>query len=113
MDDKQLRRAGLDYREFADVRVHANLETYLDHRNPARVFAISTKGSSRYDTVEYQPDDAFLFGPETRGLPDDVREQFEVIRIPMLEDSRSLNLANAVSVVTYEALRQSGFSDFF
>ena len=109
MDDKQLRRAGLDYREFAEVKVYADLDTYLLEFQPRRVFAVSTKGSSGYDSHTYQPDDTFLFGPETRGLPDEVRQRFDVIRIPMLKQSRSLNLSNAVAIVIYEALRQAGF----
>ena len=109
MDDKQLRRAGLDYREFAEVKVYADLDTYLLEFQPRRVFAVSTKGSSGYDSYTYQPDDTFLFGPETRGLPDEVRQRFDVIRIPMLKQSRSLNLSNAVAIVIYEALRQAGF----
>lgn len=110
MDDKQLRRAGLDYREFADVQMHDSLGDYLKGADSQRVFAVSTKGRTRYDQVSYANGDSLLFGPETRGLPDEVRERFSAIRIPMLENSRSLNLSNAVAVVTYEALRQTGFN---
>jgi len=110
MDDRLLRRAGLDYREFVDVNIHADLNTFLQKYEPTRVFAVSTKGLSNYDSYTYLPGDTFIFGPETRGLPDNVREQFEVIRIPMRAQSRSLNLANASAIVVYEALRQTGFS---
>ena len=110
MDDRQLRRAGLDYWEFVDVNIHADLNTFLRKYESTRVFAVSTKGLSNYDSHTYLPGDTFIFGPETRGLPDNVREQFEVIRIPMRAQSRSLNLANAAAIVVYEALRQTGFS---
>ena len=109
MDDKQLRRAGLDYREFAKVQVYQDLDSYLLKCRPQRVFAVSTKGSSGYDSYSYESGDTFVFGPETRGLPEDIRERFDVIRIPMLKQSRSLNLSNAVAIVIYEALRQAGF----
>ena len=109
MDDKQLRRAGLDYREFAAVRVYPNIERYLLKHSSERVFAVSTKGDSRYDSCAYKPGDTFIFGPETRGLPKYLRQRFEAIRIPMIKQSRSLNLSNAVSVIVYEAIRQSGF----
>ncbi len=110
MDDKLLRRAGLDYREFATVQIHEVLDDVLGDRDPARIFAISTKGTSRYDEPCYQHGDMFLFGPETRGLPDQVLNRFTSLRIPMREHSRSLNLANAVSVVIFEGWRQLGFT---
>ncbi|MEK7301128.1 MAG: tRNA (uridine(34)/cytosine(34)/5-carboxymethylaminomethyluridine(34)-2'-O)-methyltransferase TrmL [Nitrospirota bacterium] len=112
LEDKQLLRAGLDYHEFATITVH---ESWLDcvkqftHR---RIFAASTKGTRRYDLNAYASGDVFLFGPETRGLPVELIEavpEAQRIRVPMRPDSRSLNLSNAVSVVIYEALRQTGF----
>ncbi len=112
MDDKQLRRAGLDYREFAAVRVYPDLESYLQECGSKRVFAVSTKGNSRYDCCSYRTGDTFIFGPETRGLPAKIRNRFKTIRIPMLKQSRSLNLSNAVSIVIYEAIRQSDFEGF-
>ena len=112
LEDKQLLRAGLDYHEFATVTVHENWMACSTHFSDRRIFAVSTKGLQRYDLNCYVKDDVFLFGPETRGLPDDVLERFSEdrrIRLPMLPESRSLNLSNAVAVVLYEALRQSGF----
>ena len=112
LEDKQLMRAGLDYHEFATVTVHENWTACSAHFNDRRIFAVSTKGSQRYDLNRYVMGDVFLFGPETRGLPAEVLECFsedQRIRLPMLPESRSLNLSNAVAVVMYEALRQSGF----
>ena len=114
LDDKRLRRAGLDYAEFANVRRYANLgECLLALDNP-RLFAFSTKGQHNYADVKYQPGDAFVFGPETRGLPDNVRNSIpaeQLVRLPMLPQSRSLNLSNTVAVAVYEAWRQQGFAD--
>ena len=112
LDDTRLRRAGLDYREFAELRVYSSLDAYLREIKPKRTFALSTRGETPYTQPSFQPTDALLFGPETRGLPSAVlasvpREQR--LRIPMREQSRSLNLANAVAIVTYEAWRQLGF----
>ena len=112
LDDKLLRRAGLDYREYADVREWANLDTLLYEFNRDRVFAITTKGSINHTEVEFEAGDLLLFGPETRGLPDEalgLMASNRKLRIPMLHNSRSLNLSNAVSVVVYEAWRQLGF----
>ena len=112
LDDKQLRRAGLDYREYADVREWDNLDTLLNEFNHDRVFAITTKGSINHTDVEFEAGDILMFGPETRGLPDGVLGLMagnRQLRIPMLHDSRSLNLSNAVSIVVYEAWRQLGF----
>ena len=111
-DDKQLRRAGLDYREFTDVREHARLEDCIKQLPDSRLFAVSTKGQSNYADIHYKQDDAFLFGPETRGLPAKLLNSFapqDVLRIPMQRNSRSLNLANAASILVYEAWRQLGF----
>lgn len=113
LDDKRLRRAGLDYAEFASVKSWPNLADCLEKNSFSRVFACSTKGRQNFSEVEYQAGDAFLFGPETRGLPMDVLNQSpqeQVIRIPMLPDSRSMNLSNSVSVIIYEAWRQLGFA---
>lgn len=112
LDERRLRRAGLDYREWADVTVHDGLDICLAEINPARVFALSGSGTRRYTEIEYAEGDVLLFGPESVGLPDDVlgrAEITEVLRIPMLPDRRSLNLANSVAIVVYEAWRQRGF----
>lgn len=108
----KLKRAGLDYREWADVRVCSSLEEALREYDPKRVFAFSTKGGPTYSEVEYQSGDVFLFGPETRGLPSDIRNQLgdRCVRIPMLSQSRSLNLSNSVAIAVYEALRQLDFN---
>lgn len=113
LDDARLRRAGLDYHEFAEVAVHASLEAFVTAAAPARLLMASTRSATRYDRVDYGPDDALVFGPETRGLPDRVRESVPAeqrIRLPMRPGQRSLNLSNAVAVVLYEAWRQQGFA---
>ena len=113
MDEAKLRRAGLDYHELADVREHANLEAFRQAVSPERLFAVSTRGSRRYTDVAYAEGDAFLFGPETRGLPQELLDSLpaeQVLRLPMRPDNRSLNLSNAVAVLVYEAWRQNGFS---
>lgn len=113
LEDKQLVRAGLDYHEFATLRVHDTLPDCLSSFDPARVFALTTKGSQAYHQVHYQAGDAFLFGPESRGLPANVLNQFTAgqrVRLPMLPDNRSLNLSNTVAVSVYEAWRQCGFT---
>jgi tRNA (cytidine/uridine-2'-O-)-methyltransferase len=112
MDDRKLRRAGLDYREWASVSVHTSLPKFAAQVTPKRIWGISTRGSRRYNEVNYQTGDALLFGPETRGLPSEVLEQLgsgQVLRLPMVPQSRSLNLSNAVAVLVYEAWRQHGF----
>lgn len=112
LEDRLLRRAGLDYREWADVRVHPSLDACLDRIQPKRVFALTTRGSTAYTTPAYSPGDAFLFGPETRGLPGSLLETFAPERrlyLPMYPENRSLNLSNAVAVVVFEAWRQNGF----
>ena len=113
MDDRQLVRAGLDYHEFASVKIHDDWPACVDYFHGRRIFAVSTKGAQRYDMNGYVDGDVFLFGPETRGLPGPLLESFPEdrrIRLPMLPDSRSLNLSNAVAVVVYEAWRQIGFN---
>lgn len=118
LETKALRRAGLDYHETATVQVHANLDACLEslgvteNERNRRVFAVTTKGSVPFTTPQYQRSDILLFGPETRGLPDDVladERVSEKIRIPMRPDSRSLNLSNAAAIISYEALRQLDF----
>ena len=110
--DKALRRAGLDYREYVQIREHPSLDRFKQEINPPRILAVSTRGSESYTDIAYHENDAFLFGPETRGLPAAILDQFStgsVIRIPMRAHSRSLNLSNAVAVIVYEAWRQLGF----
>jgi len=112
IDEKSVRRAGLDYRELADVQVHASLEACLEALDRPRWFAFSTHASARYDSAGFEPGDALLFGAETRGLPDAVLDACPVarrLRVPMLAGVRSLNLSNAVAVAVYEAWRQQGF----
>ena len=114
LDDKKLRRAGLDYREWSSVEVYESLIDFTASIQPDRIWALSTRGSQRYDRVRYQAEDAFLFGPETRGLPASLLQALrpeQVIRLPMVSQSRSLNLANAVAVLVYEAWRQQGFNN--
>jgi len=113
MEDKQLRRAGLDYHEYARVQVHASLEAALAAIRPTRLFALSTRGRIRHDRPRYADGDAFLFGPETRGLPDAVLDavpESQRLRLPMRPGNRSLNLSNAVAVVVFEAWRQHDFA---
>ena len=113
LDDKKLRRAGLDYREFAKIRVWDTLKKFLIETDNKRVFGVTTKGQKNYSDVLFEPGDILLFGPETRGLPNNVLDSLPPemkIRIPMKEASRSLNLANAASVIIYEAWRQLNFS---
>jgi tRNA (cytidine/uridine-2'-O-)-methyltransferase len=112
LEDAQLRRAGLDYHEYAQLRVHDTLEDALAAIAPERLFALSTRGSVRFDTPRYAEGDAFLFGPETRGLPDEVLSRVpeaQRLRLPMRPGNRSLNLSNTVAVVVFEAWRQNGF----
>lgn len=114
VSEKAFRRAGLDYHEAASMQIHTDLEQALTVILPTseRVFACTTKGSTNYAEVDFQPDDTFLFGPETRGLPDSVLADERVshrLRIPMREGSRSLNLSNAVAIIAFEAWRQNGF----
>ncbi len=112
MSHKQLRRAGLDYHEFSKVQIHDTLEAFVQTVNPARLFACSTKGQQNYTGISYAAGDAFLFGPETRGLPADILDSLpreQLLRIPMLPDNRSLNLSNATAIIIYEAWRQQDF----
>lgn len=112
LDERSLRRAGLDYHEIADLRVHDHWPACRSHLREARLFALTTRGTRRYDEIAYRPGDALVFGSESRGLPHavlaDIAEE-QRLRLPMVAGSRSLNLANTAAVVTYEAWRQTGF----
>jgi len=113
LDAKAVRRAGLDYRELADVREHPSLPDCLDSLGQPRWFAFTTRGSVRHDEVRFTDGDVLVFGPETRGLPDDVLQACPIerhVRIPMVAGARSMNLSNAVAVAVYEAWRQLGYA---
>jgi tRNA (cytidine/uridine-2'-O-)-methyltransferase len=113
LEDKQLKRAGLDYHEYANLQVHENWDACKLALAGKRMFALTTKGSTRYTDLQFKADDVFVFGPETRGLPQDIRDEFlpeHRVRLPMLPDSRSLNLSNSAAILLYEAWRQVGFS---
>jgi len=112
LEDRRLRRAGLDYREWTTVQEHASLQDFNDAVKPARLWAVSTRGACDYTVPRYEAGDAFLFGPETRGLPENVLQSIgsnAVLRVPMTVNSRSLNLSNTVSILIYEAWRQHAF----
>ena len=113
LDEPRLKRAGLDYREFATVSTHKSLTVCLEALGHPRAFALSTRGTTRHDVPNYEEGDAFLFGPETRGLPQAVLDDLppgQRLRLPMKENSRSLNLSNSAAVVVYEAWRQLNFA---
>ncbi|RXZ33925.1 tRNA (uridine(34)/cytosine(34)/5-carboxymethylaminomethyluridine(34)-2'-O)-methyltransferase TrmL [Oxalobacteraceae bacterium CAVE-383] len=118
LDDAKMRRAGLDYHDYATMLVHPDWETFLqkmrqkENFDASRMFALTTHGSTPFASVAFQPGDIFVFGSETRGLAPERREQFPAeqrIRLPMRPDNRSLNLSNTVAVVVYEAWRQNGY----
>ena len=112
IDDRRLRRAGLDYHEWAELKVWPNLDELLSNTTVGRVFGISTRGFQRYSDTKFEDNDMLLFGPETRGLPQPVLDGLprrQTLRIPMMPHSRSMNLSNAVAVVLFEAWRQLGF----
>lgn len=112
MDNKRLQRSGLDYHDLAAVKVHENLDACLRALAGARLFSVETSGINCYSEVQYRAGDAFVFGPETRGLPDSVLSRIERAQslfIPMRSQSRSLNLSNTVALIAYEAWRQMGF----
>ena len=114
LDDARMRRAGLDYREFADVTVHESFHAFLETERPHRLFAYSQYGTTTYTEVGFEPGDVFLFGRESDGLPSDVLDHPAVtdrLRIPIAPGGRSLNLANAAAIAVYEAWRQHGFGD--
>ena len=110
LDDKRARRAGLDYHEWAQVINYQNIDAFIEQNAKRRIFACSTKASVPYHTINYQDEDMLLFGPETRGLPEEIRQRYPTIRIPMQHSSRSINLSNAVAIILFEAWRQLGFS---
>ena len=113
LDDARLKRAGLDYREYTNVMQHDSFEAFLQQATPSRLFAMSTKGRASFFEQSYRPGDTFIFGPETRGLPEAIRQHPAVgcvLRLPMMAENRSMNLSNSVAVVIYEAWRQNGFA---
>lgn len=112
IEDKRMRRAGLDYHEWASVKIHENYEAFLESEQPQTLYAASTKGTVSYHKAPYKAGDYIMFGPETRGLPVEIRESLPegcVLRLPMKADSRSLNLSNSVAIFVYEAWRQLDF----
>lgn len=114
LDEKRLRRAGMDYRDMAPVTEHESFEAFSQAMAGKRVLALTTKATTNYADAAFQDEDILLFGPETRGLPDSLLGELPAdgkLRIPMLPDSRSLNLSNTVAIVAYEALRQHNFND--
>lgn len=112
LDDKKLRRAGLDYHEWVSVQLHDSYGDFLEKNQPPRIFALTTKGKKNYSDVKFEDGDVFLFGPETRGLPASMLADIgeNCLFLPMQPQSRSLNLSNTVAIVLYEAWRQTGFS---
>ena len=112
LDDKQLRRAGLDYREWADTHRYSSYEEFIKTCKFNNLYAFTTKGTRPYSDAEFEPDDALLFGPESRGLPTAILDSLpgdSKLRVPMTPQSRSLNLSNTVAIAVYEAWRQQGF----
>lgn len=113
MEEKALRRAGLDYHEWANVRIHENYQDFLEKEQPEKIYALTTKGRSTHSETSFKEGDFLMFGPETRGLPDDIREQIpfeQWLRLPMMESSRSMNLSNTVAVMIFEAWRQNDYA---
>lgn len=111
-DDKRLRRSGLDYHEFAEIKKHKTYEHFLNEEQPKRLFAMTTKGSPAHSEVQYESGDYLMFGPETRGIPMTILDTLPLeqkIRIPMTANSRSMNLSNSVAVAVYEAWRQLNY----
>lgn len=112
LENKQLKRAGLDYHEYANLQIYENWRCCKAALAGKRLFAITTKGSTSHDNINFEKDDVFVFGPETRGLPEEIRNEFSEehrVRLPMLPHSRSLNLSNSAAILIYEAWRQIGF----
>ncbi len=112
IDEKHVRRAGLDYWPDVSITVYRNFEDFMDRNRDARIFMATTKAPKKYTDVEFQPDDYITFGKETAGIPEEIlyAHQEQCIRIPMREDFRSLNLSNSVAIILYEALRQNDFA---
>lgn len=113
LEDARMRRAGLDYHEYAEMQVHEDWDACKQALAGRRMFALTTKGSTHYTDIVFEPGDVFVFGPETRGLPEEVREEFASefrLRLPMMPDNRSLNLSNSAAVLVFEAWRQNGFA---
>ncbi len=114
LDDKRLRRAGLDYGEWQDIVRHRDWATFCEYCGSARIIALSTKGRRHHSDTQFNENDFLLFGPETRGLPQEILTELgteNIVRIPMLSGSRSMNLSNAAAVIIYEAWRQHDFCD--
>ncbi len=114
LDEKRLRRAGLDYHEFADINIFTDFNHFIKDEKPEKMYALTTKASKYFHNAEFGKGDYLLFGPETRGLPAQILENLgpeQCIRIPMLKESRSLNLSNSAAIILYEAWRQNGFPD--
>lgn len=113
LDNKKLRRAGLDYHEWADMQIYPSLEAVISKlADSGSIYAISTHGTKNYSDIQFSPGDSLIFGPETRGLPREYLASLpreKILRLPMLENSRSLNLSNSAAIVVYEALKQTGF----
>jgi tRNA (cytidine/uridine-2'-O-)-methyltransferase len=112
LDDKRMRRAGLDYHEYANLKIHPDYASFLSSEQPERLFALTTKATRQYHQITYKSGDYLMFGPETRGLPASVREALPAehcLRVPMRPESRSLNLSNTAALVIYEAWRQLDF----
>lgn len=112
LTDKHLKRAGLDYHEYASLKIHENWQDCQQALAGKRMFALTTKGSTRHSDLKFEAEDVFVFGPETRGLPEEIRNTFAPehrVRLPMVENSRSLNLSNSVAILLYEAWRQIDF----
>lgn len=113
LEEKRLRRAGLDYREFMNLNLYENIDDFTTQNSAIRLFALSTKGTKRYSDETFKKNDYFIFGPETRGIPEDLlfsNTMTQVLKLPMKPESRSLNLSNSVAIVVYEALRQCNFA---
>lgn len=114
LDDKRMRRAGLDYREYAEVKLHPDWDAFLAGEQPEKLYAFTTKASRNFASATFGKGDYLLFGPETRGLPDHLLNALHPdlrLRLPMLPESRSLNLSNTVAIAVYEAWRQNGFGE--
>lgn len=114
LDDKKLRRAGLDYHEFATLQIHKSYEGFLQSQSPNNLFACSTRGTRKHTEASYKKGDYLIFGPETRGLPSKILDSLpteNILRLPMVENSRSLNLSNSVAIFVYESWRQLDFGN--